>query len=61
MIKCDEAMRRSKERCYKPAGDKWRCTGECRECHCGLHKKDDGTWEHKKIEWAHVKKEVTNV
>ena len=53
MIKCDESMRRSKERCWTPNNRRWRCTGECKECHCALFKKDDGTWEHLKIRWGH--------
>lgn len=57
MIKCDKAMRRSKERGYVREGVPWRCDLRCDDCHCALHKRDDGTWEHRKISWAHVKKE----
>ena len=46
--KCDKAMRRSKERCSTPVYTRWRCTGECQNCVCGMYKKDDGTWEHNK-------------
>lgn len=56
MIKCDKAMRRSKERCLTPFYTRWKCDGDCDSCPCALHKKGDGTWEHKKIEWAHTKK-----
>lgn len=50
MIKCDEAMRRSKERCYIQEGVRWRCTHNCDGCHCALHKRSDGTWEHKVLD-----------
>lgn len=50
MIKCDEAMRRSKERCYIPFGRRWRCTTNCKECICAMFKQEDGTWIHKKLD-----------
>ena len=45
-IRCDESMRRSKERCYTPFHTRWRCTGECKACICGLRKTQTGDWEH---------------
>lgn len=50
MIKCDEAMKRSKEKCFTPYGTRWRCTDNCRECICAMFKQEDGTWMHKKID-----------
>lgn len=50
MIKCDESMRRSKERCYIPFGRRWRCTTNCKECICAMFKQEDGTWIHKKLD-----------
>ena len=47
--RCDEAMRRSKEkaRAVTPFGfPKWRCTGECRACVCGMVKLSSGNWVH---------------
>lgn len=49
MIKCDEAMRRSKERCYLQEHVRWECKHDCEHCHCALHKNKDGTWEHKPV------------
>ena len=49
MIKCDESMRRSKEQGYIREGVHWRCDLQCEYCHCALHKKPDGTWEHKTV------------
>lgn len=46
MIRCDEPMKRSKEKPVPYIGTPWRCTGQCATCICGLHKNDDGTWEH---------------
>ena len=53
MIKCDEPMRRSKEQCYIREGVKWTCDLRCDECHCALHKKPDGTWEHAPVRLGH--------
>lgn len=53
MIKCDEAMRRSKEKCWTPEGRKWRCTGECKQCPCAMHKQYDASWVHTKFDRAH--------
>lgn len=49
MIKCDEAMRRSKEQALGVDNKPWRCTLRCDECHCALHKRTDGTWEHRVV------------
>ncbi len=35
--RCDEAMRRSKEKCRTPSGYKWKCTGECKTCICCIY------------------------
>lgn len=53
MIKCDEAMKRSKERCYSQEKVRWRCTKNCDSCHCALYKRDDGTWEHRPVRVGH--------
>lgn len=44
--RCDVPMRRSKERCRKPNGKPWRCTGECKSCICSIYKTDNGTEHH---------------
>jgi hypothetical protein len=49
--KCDEAMRRSKEKAgrklYKETGiSGWRCTGECERCICGMRQGEKSIWEH---------------
>ena len=46
MVRCDKAMRRSKEKPVPYIGEPWRCTGQCKTCVCGLHQNDDGTWSH---------------
>ena len=46
MIRCDKAMKRSKERCKASLETMWKCTHECAHCICGLRKKEDGTWAH---------------
>lgn len=49
-VRCDEQMKRSKERCMTitPTGKRyrWRCTGECSQCICAMVKQEDGTWMH---------------
>lgn len=47
-IRCDTAMRRSKEKAGEGVRDirRFRCTGECKSCICGMIKRSDGTWEH---------------
>lgn len=54
-IRCDTAMRRSKERAnnesWKIYGiPKWKCTGECERCICGMKKGYKGAWEHNGFE-----------
>jgi hypothetical protein len=44
--RCDEPMRKSKERCYTNKGHRWRCTGECRTCICCLEMMPDGRERH---------------
>lgn len=56
MIKCDEPMRRSKERAkvaYDIGADDWKCKGKCDSCICAMHKNEDGTWTHTKYEKKH--------
>ena len=52
-VRCDEQMKRSKEKCWIYTGTgkryRWRCTKKCGECICGLIKLEDGTWMHNKI------------
>lgn len=50
-VRCDVSMRRSKEEAsrwsWKTYGiPKWKCTGNCESCICGLVKTWKGTWEH---------------
>ena len=48
-IRCDKPMRRSKERTIgvdEIGIKKWRCTGDCWNCVCGLITKGDGTSHH---------------
>ena len=56
MIKCDTSMKRSKERCYLPDGRHWRCDMNCQDCHCALHKRENGTWEHFSVREKEKKK-----
>ena len=46
--RCDESMRRSKERCYISSIGRmaWRCTGECSRCICCIETIEDGTERH---------------
>lgn len=44
--RCDEPMRRSKERGFTASGKRWRCKGECKNCICCLETRYDGTEEH---------------
>lgn len=53
-IRCDESMRRSKEKCFTPFNTKWRCDKDCTNCICALVKQYDGSWKHNRI------KEVKN-
>lgn len=46
MIRCDKAMRRSKEKPVPYIGEPWKCNKQCKKCVCALHKNDDGTWSH---------------
>ena len=46
MIRCDKAMRKSKERCLTPFYKRWKCTGECKECICGIEKEENGLEHH---------------
>lgn len=52
-MRCDKSMRRSKERCYAPLGNKWKCSGDCKDCPCCLHTKSDGTEEHTRLWRGH--------
>lgn len=47
--RCDEAMRRSKEKARAVTlhgYPKWKCRSECQNCVCGMVKLSNGTWEH---------------
>ena len=44
--RCDEAMRRSKEKCFKGNYKKWKCTGECSTCFCCIIRRENGDEEH---------------
>lgn len=52
-MRCDEAMRRSKERCQTKNKESWRCNKKCDSCHCAIFKRSDGTEEHLKVSLAH--------
>lgn len=50
-IRCDEAMKRSKEKAsnesWKIYGiPEWKCTGECANCICGMKQNSKFEWEH---------------
>ncbi len=49
-IRCDEAMRRSKEknsRWYRAIGiQKWKCDHNCERCICGMKMNGKAEWEH---------------
>ena len=54
MIRCDEPMRRSKERAVNESWGvygipKWKCTGKCSQCICGLVMDSFGVWSHVNI------------
>lgn len=44
--RCDEPMKRSKEKCRRPSGKRWKCDGNCKQCICCLIMADDGTEHH---------------
>ena len=51
MIRCDEPMRRSKERAVNESWGVygipgWKCTGKCSQCICGLVMDSFGVWSH---------------
>ena len=48
--RCDEPMKRSKEKCYTPFRMKWKCTGECRSCICCIVKDNYGGERHIGVE-----------
>ena len=43
--RCDEPMRRSKERCITPAYRKWKCSEDCRNCICCIQMDENGNEE----------------
>ena len=48
-VRCDKAMRRSKERTRELTEfgvPRWRCTGDCGSCICGIIRHKDGTESH---------------
>ena len=54
-IRCDKSMRRSKERAVNESWaiygiPKWRCTGDCAKCICGMKQDIKGVWEHNSFE-----------
>ena len=44
--RCDEPMRRSKERCNTPFHTRWKCTGNCAGCICCIEKDENGNERH---------------
>lgn len=49
-MRCDESMKRSKERCQTKDKESWRCTKDCEHCICAMFKQADGTERHRKVE-----------
>lgn len=49
-LRCDEPMRRSKERCQTRMGDgkvyPWQCSGECTTCFCCIVMDEQGNEKH---------------
>lgn len=49
-IRCDEPMKRSKERnsrWYRVLGvQKWKCDNDCKRCICGMTMNSKCEWEH---------------
>lgn len=48
-VRCDKAMRRSKEKTRELTEfgvPKWRCSGSCETCICGIIRHPDGTETH---------------
>ena len=46
MYRCDEPMRKSKEKCFVSRRIRWRCDKDCLNCFCCLIKDPDGTEHH---------------
>lgn len=44
--RCDEPMRRSKEKCVTPARRPWRCKSDCKNCICCIWMDENGTEQH---------------
>lgn len=44
--RCDEPMRRSKEKCYTPFHTDWHCTGDCMNCICCIWTDENGQDSH---------------
>lgn len=44
--RCDEPMRRSKEKLNTPYHRPWKCTGKCASCVCCIATLSDGTEQH---------------
>lgn len=47
--RCDEPMRRSKERGYIRPGVHWQCTGQCKNCICSIYKTNNGVEHHNNL------------
>ena len=44
--RCDEPMRRSKEKCWTKDNKRWKCTGDCKNCVCCIAKDANGDEAH---------------
>ena len=44
--RCDEQMKRSKEKCMTQHWKPWKCTGECKACICCILKDEYGGERH---------------
>ena len=47
--KCDEQMKRSKEKCNTANHTWWKCTKECSTCICGMYQTEEGDWHHNNL------------
>ena len=55
--RCDESMKRSKEKCNTPFHSTWKCTGDCKTCICCIVKDANG-FEHHMGKRAWTQKDI---
>ena len=44
--RCDEPMRRSKEKCNTPYHKRWKCNEDCKNCICCIQMDEQGNESH---------------